>query len=70
MKDWLIEGWQDVLKFWSVRVALFWGCVSGLYLAWPAFAGAMSPVVYAAISIVMAAAIAVARVLNQPGLPD
>ena len=65
----LIDDWRKVaLRYWSVRIALFWGCVSGLLTVWPAFADAIPLWAYAAGSVAMTGAIAIARVTKQPGV--
>lgn len=55
-------------KLWSVRIALFWGAFSGLWVAWPAFQGFMPPLYFAGSCIAFSLAITVARLTNQPGL--
>jgi len=66
--DRLIDDWRSqILGFWSVRIALFWGAVSGLVLVWPAFAGVIPLWTYAVAGMAMSAAVAVARVTKQPG---
>jgi hypothetical protein len=67
----LIDDWRtDALRFWSVRLALFWGALSGLFLVWPAFANVIPLWAFAGLSIVMSAALAVARLTKQPGMDD
>lgn len=56
------------LRLWSIRVALAWGAVCGLYGAWGAFQDIIPPVWFASASVVMSMAIVGARVLKQPGL--
>jgi hypothetical protein len=55
-------------RLWSIRLALFWGAVCGLYAAWPAFMEMVSPPIFAAASVLMSMAIVGARVLKQPGI--
>lgn len=63
---------KKIFRLHSLRVAfgglVFWSAVSGLYLVWPAFAGAIPLWFYAVGGIVMSIALALARVLKQPGL--
>jgi len=59
--------WRVAHKLWSVRLAVFWGAVNGLYAAWPAFIGAVPPLEFALISVGFAVAIALARFTRQPG---
>jgi hypothetical protein len=71
LDKWLIDGWRSQApRLWSIRIALFWGALSGLYCAWPAFAEALPLPVFAGLSVAMSAAIAVARLTKQPGLYD
>lgn len=59
-------------RLWSVRVAalgiVFWGAVTGLWAIWPAFVDWLPLWFYAVGGVVMSVAIAVARVLKQPGI--
>ena len=69
---WLVNhldpDWKVAHKLWSIRVALFWAVVSGLYVALPAFQDWVSPVKFAVICVGFSLAICVARLTNQPGL--
>lgn len=69
----LIDNWRrDLGRLWSIRVALagvvFWGAVSGLWVLWPAFVDWLPLWFYAVGGIAMSIALAVARVLKQPGI--
>ncbi len=64
----LIPEWRLAHRFWSVRIAIFWSIVAGLYVALPAFYGFVSPVTFALISIGFSVAICIARLTHQPGL--
>lgn len=55
-------------RAWSIRIALFWGAVSGLLAAWPAFAGQIPLWAYATGSVVITSAITIARVTKQEGI--
>jgi hypothetical protein len=55
-------------RLWSVRVALFWALVCGLWAALPAFQGFISPFLFALLCIGFSLAICLARLTNQPGL--
>jgi len=68
-----IDNVRPVLKkAWSVWVAwagiVFWGVVSGLWILWPAFVERLPFWFYAIGGVLMSVALAVARVLKQPGL--
>jgi hypothetical protein len=56
-------------KLWSIRLAVFWGIVAGLWAALPAFQSYVDPVWFAILCVGFAIAIGVARLTNQPGLP-
>lgn len=61
--DW----WNEAKRLWSIRIALLWGAVCGLYAAWPAFQDMLHPILFAAISMIIAMAIVAARLTHQPG---
>lgn len=65
---WLHEDWKEIFKkSWAIRMALFWGAVSGLIAVWSAFESELPVWAYALIGIVANASITVARLLKQPG---
>ena len=65
---WFHEDWKDIFKkSWAIRMALFWGAVSGLIAVWSAFESELPVWAYATIGIVANASITVARLLKQPG---
>ena len=71
-RAYLIDDWRSVLRrAWSARVALgsvlFWSGVGGLIMVWPALAGSIPPLAYAAIGVALSVAFGVARFLKQPG---
>jgi hypothetical protein len=68
LKNHLDEDAAQWHKLWSVRIALFWGAFSGLWVAVPAFQSFLDPFVFACICVGMSLAICVARLTNQPGL--
>lgn len=65
----LIE--DDIRRLWSMRVTLaqaaFWSLACGLWVLWPALAGAIPLPVYFGVGLLLAGATGVARVLKQPG---
>ncbi len=68
MKVRLIEGWRaEIKRLWSVRVAVFWGAIGGLLLCWPALADTIPTKAYVVGGMLIAATIAGARMLKQPG---
>lgn len=69
----LVDNLRVILKrAWSIRVAMagvvFWGVVSALWAMWPAFVDWLPLWAYAVGGALMSVALAVARVLKQPGL--
>lgn len=67
----LIEDWYRMIyRLWSIRIALFWGGVCGVYTAWPAFQDTIPPLLFTFVSMLMCMAIAAARVTKQPGLDE
>jgi len=66
-----IEDWRfKIKKLWTIRMALFWGAICGLYAAWPAFQDWIAAPYFAAASVVMSMAIVGARVTKQPGVDE
>lgn len=68
----LIDNWRaEAKRLWSVRVAaghaLFWSLACGLWLLWPALAGAIPLPVYFGVGLLLAGGTGVARFLKQPG---
>jgi hypothetical protein len=67
----LIDDWKaQALKLWSIRIALFWGGLSGLVAVWSAFSDIIPLPVYAGFSVLATMAIAGARVTKQPGADE
>jgi hypothetical protein len=64
----LIDNWKaEILRLWSMRVAIFWLVVAGLILVWPGLAGEIHPALYAVGGVLMVVSFGVARLLKQPG---
>ena len=68
IKTLLIDDWRAATRLWSIRVALFWGGVSGLLAAWPELGQVVPMPLYAGGSVILSAALVAARLLKQPGL--
>ena len=67
----LIDDWKrQIVRLWSMRVAIFWLVVAGLILVWPGLAGEISAPVYALVGVVMVVSFGVARLLKQPGTEE
>lgn len=64
----LIDDWRrELLRLWSIRVAVFWGAVSGLFVVWPELGSVIPLPWFAALSVVMSTALTIARLTKQPG---
>ncbi|MGZ5987580.1 MAG: DUF7940 domain-containing protein [Rhizomicrobium sp.] len=68
----LIENWhKESRRLWSMRItigqALFWSAACGLWILWPALAGAIPIPVYFGVGLLLAVSTGIARVLKQPG---
>lgn len=55
-------------KLWSVRLALAGSALNAAAIGWTVFQGAVHPMVYASVNMVLGVAVAIARVLQQPNL--
>lgn len=71
---WLIKRldpqWRVAHRMWSVRLAVLWAIVGGLWVALPAFQGYLPPVPFALLCVAFSLLILLARLTNQPGLPN
>ena len=72
MMEWLdrtlVDDWRLAPRMWSVRLAIVWAIVSGLWVALPAFQGLVSPGWFAFLCVGFSLAILAARLTHQPGL--
>ena len=67
--DWkVIWNWRKAPQFHTIQLSVFWGALSGVYMALPAFAGTMSPRLFAGACIGLSVVMVVARLTHQPGL--
>lgn len=67
----MIDNWRaEIRRLWSIRLAIFWGALSGLYSAWGAFQEVLPPYLFAGVSMIMCAAIMGARLTKQPGADE
>lgn len=67
----LIDNWRAILaRAWSIRIAIFWGIVSGLAAAWPALDEVVPIRLFVAGSVLISVALVVARVTKQPGVEE
>lgn len=60
--------WRNAYKLHSMWVAGFWGVVSGLWYALPAFQNLMPPVNFAILCVAFSLAMVFARFTKQPGV--
>jgi hypothetical protein len=60
--------WRIFHKLWSMRIAFFWACTSGLYVALPAFEAYVDARFFAVLCVGFSVAIMVGRLYHQPGL--
>lgn len=68
MDKWFIPEWKIAHKLWTVRIAIFWAIVSGLYYALPAFQEWFSPIHFALLSVGFSLALLFARITKQTGV--
>ena len=65
---WLVPEWRLAHRLWSVRIAIFWSLVSGLWVAWPAFQYYVTPLPFAISCMIFSLVMLGARLTHQPGL--
>ncbi len=65
-----VANWRFAHRLWSVRIAIFWAILGGLWVALPAFQSFLPPVAFAALCVAFSLAILFARLTNQKGIPD
>src|ERR1035437_3064175 len=63
----LVPNWRCWHRWWSIRIALFWAAMSGLYMGLAAFYNVIPPFWYAGICVFMSISLVVARLTSQPG---
>ena len=67
----LIDDWRaEIRRLWSIRVALAWAAVSGIYSAWDAFQAFLPAWLFGALSVIMSVSIVGARLTRQAGAVD
>ncbi len=64
----LVDDWRASHRWWSMRAALFWGAFNGAVIGLSGLSGVIDPWLFLALNIAGYATIAVARLLEQPGL--
>ena len=68
LDQYLIDGWTQAHKFWSVRLCGVWAVISIAWMALPAFQFMLPPMGFAALTFVLAVLVVVGRYTHQPGL--
>ena len=66
MKLKLIPRWRrELSRLWSIRMAIFWGCVVALPGLFPVLMDHMDPYIFIAVGTILTAASIAVRLLKQ-----
>lgn len=65
----LINEWRTSWRLSSMQLAILTAVLNALGVAWVAFDGHISPIVWASVNMVLGVLVAVARVIAQPSVP-
>jgi hypothetical protein len=66
----LIPEWRKAWKLTSVQLAVAVAVLNAAAAGWSLFQGAVDPLVFASVNMVLGIAVAVSRVVKQPALND
>lgn len=66
----LIPEWRKAWRMTSVQLAVTCAALNAAAAGWSLFEGAVNPVVFASVNMVLGIAVAVTRVVQQPKLRD
>jgi len=66
----LIPEWRKAWKLTSVQLAVVVAVLNAAAAGWSLFQGAVDPLVFASVNMVLGIAVAVSRVVKQPALTD
>ncbi|MEO8640950.1 hypothetical protein [Pseudomonas sp.] len=66
----LIPEWRKFWRMTSVQLAALIAAVNAAAVTWSVFQGAVNPLVFASVNMVLSVAVAVARVVQQSKLRD
>jgi type IV secretory pathway TrbF-like protein len=66
----LIPEWRKAWRMTSVQLAALIAAVNAAAVAWSVFQGAVNPLVFATVNMMLSVAVAVARVIQQSKLRD
>ena len=64
----LIPEWRKAWKLTSVQLAALGAALNAAAVGWSLFQGAVDPLVFASVNMVLSVAVAVSRVVKQPEL--
>lgn len=64
----LIPEWRKAWKLTSVQLAVLGALVNAAAAGWSLFQGAIDPLVFASVNMVLSMAVAASRVVKQPAL--
>lgn len=66
----LIPEWRKFWRMTSVQLAIVAAVLNAAAAAWSVFQGAVDPLVFATVNMVLSVAVAIARVIQQTKLRD
>ena len=66
----LIPEWRKFWRMTSVQLAIVGVALNAAATGWSAFQGAVDPLVFASVNMVLGVAVAVSRVIQQPKLRE
>lgn len=66
----LIPEWRKAWKLTSVQLAALGAALNAAAVGWSLFQGAVDPLVFASVNMVLSVAVAVSRVVKQPELQN
>lgn len=66
----LIPEWRKAWKLTSVQLAAVVAVLNAVAAGWSLFQGAVDPLVFASVNMVLGIAVAVSRVVKQPELTN
>jgi len=64
----LIPEWRKAWRLTSVQLAALGAALNAAAVGWSLFQGAVDPLVFASVNMVLSVAVAVSRVVKQPEL--
>lgn len=66
----LIPEWRKAWRLTSVQLAALGAALNAAAVGWSLFQGAVDPLVFASVNMVLSVAVAVSRVVKQPELQN